>query len=333
MLPSETEGHTPMIDAPRIDPQARSVLDQLAAGAAPMAADAGEWLAGYRAELEKVVAMQGAAPPIAGATRRVPLPDGGAIALRVYRPDDAAGRRPTALFIHGGGFVAGSLAAYDIPLRWLALRSGWQVAAIDYRLAPEHPFPAAVGDCAAALMVLLTEPDVEAGRIAVIGDSAGGCLAAVIARRARDAGLSLALQVLLYPNTDLRPSAELPEGTSYPSRADYDGAVIRMDELRRSLDLYCGTADRTLPDVSPLLAPDLAGLCPALVVTNEVDPLRDEGEAYARRLRAAGVPVEAERVEGMIHSALQRGARIARGDALITRVAERLRAAGPTAEA
>ena len=318
-----------MVDASKIDPQAKAVLDELAATAKPMASDGGEWLAGYRAELDRIVAMQGEAPPIAGATRRVPLPDGGTIALRVYRPDNAAGPRPTALFIHGGGFVAGSLQGYDIPLRHLALRSGWQVAAIDYRLAPEHPFPAAVHDCAAALMVLLTEPDVEAGRMAVIGDSAGGCLAAVTARRARDAGLPLALQVMLYPNTDLRPDGDLPEGTSYPSRAAYDGAIVRMDELHRSLDLYCGAVDRTLPDVSPLLARDLAGLCPALVMTNAIDPLRDEGEAYARRLRDAGVPVEAERLEGMIHGAFQRGARIAAGDALITRVAERLRAAGP----
>ena len=320
-----------MADDATIDPHARAVLDELASAARPMAADEGEWLAGYRAELDRVVAMQGEAPPITGAMRPVPLPGGGTIALRVCRPDGGAGRRPTALFIHGGGFVAGSLAAYDIPLRWLALRSGWQVAAVDYRLAPEHPFPAAVHDCAAALMVLLTEPDVEAGRLAVIGDSAGGCLAAVTARRARDAGLPLALQVLLYPNTDLRPAAALPAGTAYPSRAEHDGVVIRMDELHRCLDLYCGATDRTLPDVSPLLAPDLAGLCPALVVTNGHDPLRDEGEAYARRLREAGVPVEAERVDGMIHSALQRGARLAHGDALITRVAARLRAVGTPA--
>ncbi len=270
-----------MVATARIDLQAQAVLDDVAAGAAPMASDEGEWLADYRAELESVVAMQGEAPPIAGATRRVPLPDGGSIALRVYRPDSGSGRRPPALFIHGGGFVAGSLAGYDIPLRHLALRSGWQVAAIDYRLAPEHLFPAAVHDCAAALMVLLTEPDVEAGRMAVIGDSAGGCLAAVTARRARDAGLPLALQVLLYPNMDLRPTKALPEGTSYPSRAAYDGTIVRMDELYRSLDLYCGAVNRTLPDVSPLLAPDLARLCPALLVTSEIDPLRDEGEAYA----------------------------------------------------
>ncbi len=317
-----------MAGTTEIDPRAQAVLDEIAATAGPMPADQAEWLATYRGDPAAIVAMQGPAPPITGTTWRVPLPDGGTIPLRVYRPDREAGPRPTALYIHGGGFIAGALASYDIPLRHLALRSGWQVAAIDYRLAPEHPFPAAVHDCAAALMVLLTEPDVEAGRIAVIGDSAGGCLAAVTARRARDAGLPLVLQVLLYPNADLRRSDDLPGGTAYPSRAAYDGAIVRLDELYRGLDLYCGAADRTLPDVSPLLAPDLAGLCPALVVTNEVDPLRDEGEAYAARLREAGVPVEAERMDGMIHGAIQRGARIARGDALITRVADRLRAAG-----
>ena len=299
-----------------LDPQAKAVLDELAAKATPMPPDESEWLAGYRGELDAVVAMQGPSPQVA-----VKDVTSVGVALRLYNAID--GRpQPTLLFIHGGGFVGGSLEGYDIPLRHLASRSGWQVAAVDYRLAPEHPYPAAPDDCLAALRALHDDLSLgaDASRLAVGGDSAGGLLASVTAMGARDAGFTLLLQVLLYPNTDLRP------GLHHASRGTYDGAVIRIDELYRSLDLYCGAADRTEAHVSPLLTADLAGLCSALVVTSEVDPLRDEGEAYAARLREAGIAVEAVRLPGMIHSCLQRGARLAAGDALITRVAERLRA-------
>ena len=301
-----------------LDPQAKAVLDEVASSARPMPRNQDEWLAGYRAQLDAIVAMQGPAPAVAIVERRI-AGGGGAIDLRLYRPDGPT-PRPTALFVHGGGFVAGSLAGYDIPLRWLALRSGWQIAAVDYRLAPEHPYPAASDDCMAALTHLMASPEVDPSRIAVIGDSAGGCLAAIVASRARTEKRPLALQVLLYPNTDLR------EVAPYASRTAFDGAIVRLDELYRSLALYCGAADRTRGDVSPVLADDLAGLCPALVVTNEIDPLRDEAEAYAVRLRAAGVPTDFEREAGMIHSAIQRGARIDRGDVLISRIAQRLRA-------
>ena len=142
----------------------------------------------------------------------------------------------------------------------------------------------------------------------------------MVARRAREAGIGLALQVLLYPNADLR------ETTAYASRAAHDGKVVRIDELYRGLDLYLGATDRRLADVSPVLAPDLAGLCPALLVTNEDDPLRDEAEVYGARLREAGVRLEMLRLPGMIHSVMQRAARIDAGDALITMVSERLRA-------
>ena len=298
-----------------LDPQAKTVLDELAATAEPMPADEGEWLQGYREELDVIVEMQGPAP-------RCPTVKAmaGEVAMRLYRPAGAA-PLPTFLFIHGGGFVAGSLESYDIPLRHLALRSGWQVAAVDYRLAPEHPFPAAPDDCFAALRALHDDATLGASSqpMAVGGDSAGGLLAAVMAMRARDAGLTLALQVLLYPNTDLRP------GPLHPSRVAHDGIVIRVDELYRSLDLYVAGHDRAAAHVSPLLGGDLRGLCPALLVTNEVDPLRDEAEAYGERLREAGVSVEATLLEGMIHSCMQRGARIDAGDALITMVAERLR--------
>ena len=296
-----------------MDAQAAVVMREMAEGAGPMPSDTAAWLRGYRAALAGLGRFQGPAPAI-----EVRVASVAGREMRLYRP--AMGPLPTLLFCHGGGFVAGTLDAYDVPLRCLALRSGWQIAAVDYRLAPEDPYPAAVEDCAAALDALAGF-GADPARLAVGGDSAGGLLAAVLARRARDSGRALRLQVLLYPNMDLRPEAP------HASRKAFDGTVIRIEELYRSLDLYLGDYDRTAPDVSPLLASDVAGLCPALLITNDLDPLRDEAEAYGERLRANGVAVEAERVPGMVHGALQYGARVAAGDALITRIADALRAA------
>ena len=305
-----------------IDPDAQDVLAMLQADAKPMPANQHEWLAGYREQVDGFTRFQGEAPAITVRDRTFDGPDG-ALRLRIY----GGGENKydlVAVFCHGGGFVAGSLDGYDVPLRWLALRSGWTIAAVDYRLAPESGYPAAVDDCWAALAHVAKgglggAPD----RLAVIGDSAGGLLASVLARRARDAGVVLALQILLYPNADLR------EASSYPSRSDYDGVLIRVDELYRSLALYAAAGDRSSPDLSPVLADDLAGVCPAYVVTNEYDPLRDEGELYARNLAEAGVAVPQERLSGMIHAGLQLAAAIPAGDALIAQVAARLTATEP----
>lgn len=307
-----------------IDPQAKAVLDEMQIDAKPMPADQAEWLQHYRAELDRIVSMQGPAPAITVIEKKVETGNGAPIGLRLYRPTET-GPWPTLLFIHGGGFVAGSLTGYDIPLRWLALRSGWQIAAVDYRLAPEHPFPAAPDDCTAALRQILEDErfGVDRSRVAVGGDSSGGLLATVVARRARDVGVPLALQAMIYPNADLR------EATPHASRAEFDGIVVRVDELYRSLDLYLGPTDRSLADVSPILIPNLEGLCPALLITNEYDPLRDEAEAYGERLRQAGVRVDAHRLDGMIHSAIQRGVRIDSGDALISLIADTLHATAP----
>ena len=302
-----------------MDPEAEGLLRTMTRDRQPMPADTAEWLRQYRAQLDALPRFQGTAPAIDSLDLLVP---GGPL-CRVLRPEGTA-PWPTVLFCHGGGFVAGTLRGYDIPLRWLAIRSGWQVVVPEYRLAPEHPYPAAVEDVWAVLRALssgtmATDP----ARIVVAGDSAGGLLATVLARRARDAGIALRLQVLLYPNTDLRP------GTTHASRAAYDGVVIRVDELYRSLDLYMDGADRTTPDASPLLAPDLSDLCPAWLVTNERDVLRDEAEAYGGRLRAAGVAVQHDREAGMVHGALQYGAVVSASDRLITRFAERLRRSVP----
>ena len=296
-----------------IDPTAQIILGAMQAGAHPMPADTSAWLHEYRTQLDALPQWQGPPPDI----EIVEQPG-----LRLYRPHPGPGLRPTVLFIHGGGFVGGTLHGYDIPLRWLALRSGWQVAAVDYRLAPEHPYPAAPDDCRDALDALAQgQHDADPSRLAVMGDSAGGLLATVMARHARDTGIPLRQQILLYPNTDLRP------GPLYKTRAQYEGVVIRMAELYRSLDLYLAGQDRTAPDISPLCA-SLTGLCPALLITTENDPLRGDAEAYAAKLRAAEVPVVEECLPGMIHGVLQYAATVPAGDALITRVASALGSLG-----
>ncbi len=300
-----------------IDPCAKIILDAMHADARPMPGDTATWLAHYRAQLDALPRWQGQAPELVTVA---------APGLRLYRPGPGARERadpwPTVLFCHGGGFVAGSLPAYDVPLRWLAIRAGWQVAAVDYRLAPEHPYPAAPDDCRLALEALARgEHGADPAHLAVMGDSAGGLLATVMAGHARDAGIPLLLQVLLYPNTDLRP------GALYATRTQYEGVVIRMAELYRSLDLYLGTEDRTAPDISPICA-GLHGLCPAMLITNEYDPLRGEAEAYAARLRDAGVDVTEECLPGMIHGVIQYAAAVPAGETLITRVAQALSAVG-----
>jgi acetyl esterase len=223
----------------------------------------------------------------------------GQIPARLYRPVDT--RPPLVVYLHGGGWTIGSLETHDRMCRRLADGSGVAVLAIGYRLAPEHPWPASVEDTVAALRWVASEPP-ELGEVpdavAVAGDSAGGTLAALACLRLRDehpAALP-GLQVLLYANTDLT------------------GAEPSMREKAAGWGLNAGTIrffnsqwvpDRTRwsdPGVSPLHAPDLSGLPSALIVTAEHDPLRDESEAYARRLRDAGVEVELRREPGLIHS-------------------------------
>ena len=298
-----------------LDPEAAAVLR--GRDRRPMPHDEAAWLQAYRAELAALSGQQGPRPPMDVVATTCPGP-AGPVPLRLYRPDPRA-HAPTVLFCHGGGFVGGTVDAYDTPLRHLARRAGWLVVAVEYRLAPEHLYPAALEDCRAALRFLSHgAAGADPGRLAVMGDSAGGLLATVLAR---EAGVPLRLQALLYPNTDLRDEAQ------YPSRAEYDGIVVRLEELFRSLRVALRTLDRTRPDVSPILAAGHAGMCPALVITNEHDPLRDEAEAYAGRLDAAGVPTTLERLAGSIHGVFQLGGAMSAGDQLITRVADELRKA------
>jgi acetyl esterase len=220
------------------------------------------------------------------------------VPVRIYRP---AGDGPFGclLFLHGSGWVIMSVDTHDHEARALCSRGNVVVVSVDYRLAPEHKFPAAVDDCWGALewvVASAAELGIDPERIAVGGDSAGGNLAAVLARRARDAGgPPIAFQLLVYPVLDARGG--------HASRIENkDGPGLTNDLMQWFTDQYVRSPeDADDPDVSPLLAESFAGLPPAFVLTAEYDPLRDEGAEYADRLAAAGVPVTYRLYEGATH--------------------------------
>jgi acetyl esterase len=225
-------------------------------------------------------------------------------AARLYQP--SPGPAALMVYLHGGGWTIGSLATHDRICRRLAHGSGAAVLALDYRLAPEHPWPAAVDDTVATLRWVSARPGelgpaaaaVATGRVAVGGDSAGGTLAALACLRLRDEDPRAlpGLQVLLYANTDL--TGGQPSMRDKATGFGLTAAGVRFFNTQWVPD----PARWSDPDVSPLWAPDLSGLPPALVVTAEHDPLRDEGEAYARRLADAGVDVKQRREPGLIHN-------------------------------
>jgi acetyl esterase len=246
--------------------------------------------------------------PEVGAVTDVTAPGpGGDIPIRVYTPPagpraEAPADRPPGVLVyfHGGGWTIGSVETHDALCRALAVGSGEVVASVDYRLAPEHPFPAAVEDAEAATRWVAAHAGdlgADGTRLAVGGDSAGGNLAAVVSGLLRDGGPAIALQLLVYPATDMtltQPSID----------ENGEGLFLTKDTMLWFRRNYIGEdGDHTDPMASPLHAPpeSLRGLPPALVVTAEYDPLRDEGEAYAAALRDAGVDATASRYDGVIH--------------------------------
>lgn len=234
---------------------------------------------------------------------------GGPLTVRVFTPEPvpepssspaAEAPRPGVVFLHGGGWVIGSVADYEPDCARLAARTGAVVLSVEYRLAPEHPFPAAVDDAVAAMRwahANAARLGIDPARLAVAGDSAGGNLAAVVAQELRGRPEAPCLQLLIYPATDAH--TEIPEkrqpipGMLQPADLDwFEGHYLRSD------------ADRRDPRLSPNLAEDLSGLPPAIVALAEFDPLYTEGLAYARRLQAAGVTVEIMPFPGLIHGFL-----------------------------
>jgi acetyl esterase len=258
--------------------------------------------------------------------RDVAIPGpGGDIPARVYVPTTEPGPRPVVVYFHGGGWVIGGIESHDATVRGLAAASGVTAVSVDYRLAPEHPFPAPLDDCVAAVRWVAgnaADLDVDPARLAVGGDSAGGNLAAVVAGQLRGTEAAPAFQLLVYPVTDgemARPSMV----------ENADGYFLTTATMAWFWDHYTGAGHRTDPRASPLHATDdaLAGQAPALVITAEYDPLRDEGEAYAARLEAAGVPVTATRYDGMIHGFVSMGDMVPEGKAAMDEAAQALRAA------
>lgn len=244
--------------------------------------------------------------------------------MRVYAPSSLSDTRPIVVYLHGGGFIGGDLETHDRLLRPLSNRSGAVIVAVHYRLAPEHPFPAANDDAYAALRWASSQArslGADSRRLVLAGDSAGGLLAAATAIRARDeSGPRVAKQILIYPVTDVRP------GTHYDSWRAFDGTILTRAEMDYNLSLWLPpSVDRAQASTSPVLAKDLSRLPRTLIITAEHDPLRDEGERYADRLLEAGVPVETVRYSGMIHGFAQMAGALDAGKRVIDQIAAEIR--------
>jgi len=258
-------------------------------------------------------------------TRDVAIPgSGGPIPARLYR-SAKNGTLPVLVFLHGGGWVVGNIDSHEAMCRHLANRAECAVLSVDYRMGPEHKFPAAVEDCFAATVWTAGNAaalGVDPGRLAVGGDSAGGNLAAVVSLLARDKRAPrISCQILIYPATDA--------AMRHDSVARYaEGYVLTRATMRWFYEQYLRTPDDAADwRVSPLLAPDLSRLPPAYVLTAGYDPLCDEGDAYAARLAAAGVPVTHRRFPGQVHGFVTNGRVIRAAETALDEAAAALKAA------
>jgi acetyl esterase len=282
-----------------MDPETKALMDAMEAAFPDVETMTG---AEARAHMKQVVASLAIDPePVARVENRVvPGPDG-PIPVRIYWPESTpTGPLPALVYFHGGGWVICDLDTHDPTCRAITNAVACVVVSVDYRLAPEHKFPAAAEDAYAAtawVAANAVELDVDAARIAVGGDSAGGNLTASVALMARDRhGPDLMFQLMVYPVTDIT-ALDTP---SYRENGEgYFLTTRKMDRYRRHY--LADLDDATHPYASPLQADDLSRLPPALVITAEFDPLRDEGEAYAARLQKAGVTASATRYDGMFH--------------------------------
>ena len=305
-----------------LDPEAKMLLEQLTTVVRPFDELS---VVEARAAIVTLSAAAGEGEAVARVENRTVPGPRGEIPVRVYTPEGRA-PFPVLVYFHGGGWVIGSLETHDGLCRHLANAAGAVVASVDYRLAPEHPFPASGEDAYAATRWVAANAAViggDAKRVAVGGDSAGGNLAAVVALMARDrGGPPLVFQLLVYPVTDA-PSANT---ASY--RENAEGYFLTAKMMHWFWNYYCGeNPDLSDPYLCPLRAKDLKRLPPALVVTAEFDPLCDEGEAYAARLREAGVAATSKRYPGMIHGFFGMGPLLTQARAATKEAAEALRAA------
>ena len=287
-------------------PQAQAVLDQMAALNLPP----NHTVTSSEARANAKLRPSAPGPEVSAVEARIIPGPGGDVPVRIYTPA-GAGPFPVLVWFHGGGMVLGDLDRADGTVRRLCVGAGCVVVSVDYRRAPEHTFPAASEDCYAATEWVSKNADgmdVDPSRMAVGGDSAGGNLATVVALMSRDrGGPPLAFQLVVYPMVNRDFDTE-----SYRSNAD--GYLLTRDSMIWYWNHYMGAeTDTTNPYAVPLQAGDLGKLPSALVITAEYDPLRDEGDAYADRLRAAGVPTVSSRYDGMIHGFFGMSAVLDRG--------------------
>lgn len=306
-----------------LDPKVKQWLEEMAAAGLPAASETSPEEA--RRLYRERAAKQNAPPePVASIeNRKIPGP-GGEIPIRVYRPQGSC-PFPALLYFHGGGWVIGDLNTHQSPCCALANAARCVVVAVDYRLAPEHKFPAAAEDCyAATRWVSENAPtlNIDTSQIAVGGDSAGGNLAAAVSLMARDrGGPAMFFQLLIYPvlNYNFETRSYQENATGYHLTQDimihYWKQYLRSDEDARN------------PYAAPLRATSLKGLPSALVLTAEYDPLRDEGQSYAARLKEAGVPVTARNYEGLIHGFLAMSAVLEQTKPILQEAAKVLRGA------
>ena len=311
-----------------LDPQARQLIINLSAAGRPPINElpVADVRAGY------LLMAQFAGPPQTVANiseRAIEGPEGRAIRLRIYDPIAGAktGAHPLVVFFHGGGFVIGDLDSHDAPCRALANGANAVVVSVHYALAPEAKLPAGAHDAVAATRWVAAHRAELAGpncRLVVAGDSAGGCLSAVVCQQLRGAAnVSIAHQVLIYPGTDATmSSASIAQMANQYPLANEDLHWFQSHYLKPG-------QDRRDPWLSPLHAADLSGLPPATVITCEFDPLRDEGKAYADAMRAAGVTVTYRCFDGMIHGAFQMAGVLRGGQEVLDYVAGSVRAVIP----
>lgn len=274
-----------------LDPQARAFLDMVA-GAPPLDTQSPE---ANRQDLADALPLTGEPAEIEAVEETSIEGPGGPIPVRVYRPhpDQVCG---AIVYLHGGGWVLGTLDVFDATVREIAAAGSLVAVSVDYRLAPEHPFPAAVEDAIAVTRAVLAGQvrGVDPQRVAVAGDSAGGNLAAVVAQQLRGES-GLRHQVLIYPVTQARV------GSTDSYREFAEGHFLTARDMQYFVDCYASGVDPDDPRLAPLRVDDLTGLPSATVITGECDPLRDEGEAYAAAMQAGGVDVTLRRFDGQVH--------------------------------
>jgi acetyl esterase len=304
-----------------LDPQVEGLLKDMAAAGGPpihqLSVDEARTVA------ETMTTLAGD-PIEVGSVRDITIPvDGGEIGARVYTPG-GDGPHPAVMFFHGGGWVICSLDTHDNVARAICRDADAVVVSVDYRMAPEHRFPTAAHDCFAATEWVAENAaslDVDASRLALCGDSAGGNLSAVVSQMARDAGgPAVTYTALIYPAVDMtRKGGSLDENAT--------GYFLETDGMQWFMNHYLTDAEKSDTKASPLLHSSLAGLPDCFVATCEYDPLRDEGEAYADALRANGVHVDSKRYDGLIHGAATMTGVLEGGRQLVADVAQHLRTA------